>query len=168
MHESATLHGTVERIVFQNVENGFTVFRLLSKNKTTTVTGYVPNLHPGEQVSLEGTWSMHPKFGQQFEIKQCTTQVPTSIIGLKKYLSSGLIKGIGPVFAEKLVNRFGEQVLEVIDKEPHRLHEISGVGPKRVERIVTAWEDQKEISNIMIFLQEKNISPAYATKIYKK
>ncbi len=167
--QTATLHGTVERIIFHNAENGFTVLVLQSSNRqTTTVKGYLPSIHPGEQVNLEGAWIMHPKFGKQFEVSQCTAQVPNSIVGLKKYLSSGLIKGIGPVYAEKLVNRFGEQVLEIIDKEPHRLHEISGIGPKRVERIITAWQDQKEISNIMIFLQEKNISPAYATKIYKK
>ena len=90
------------------------------------------------------------------------------IIGLKKYLGSGLIKGIGPVYAEKLVNRFGELVLDVIDKEPSRLHEVAGIGEKRVTKIIEAWKDQKEIANIMVFLQEKGISTAYATKIYKK
>jgi exodeoxyribonuclease V alpha subunit len=169
MSHSEELNGTVERIVFQSSENGFTVF-ILQVNKTTTVTvkGYVSAIHPGEQVSLQGNWVTHSKFGKQFEAQQCTAHVPTSIVGLKKYLSSGMIKGIGPVYGEKLVNFFGKNVLEVIDKEPERLKNVPGIGKKRIETIITAWQDQKEISHIMVFLQEKGVSPAYATKIYKK
>lgn len=169
MQPIETLHGIVDRIYFKNEENGFVVFVLqLNSKDSTVVKGHVPAINPGEQVTIQGTWAMHPKFGKQFDAQQCTAQVPTTIVGLKKYLSSGLIKGIGPVYGEKLVKFFGEQVLEVIDKEPHRLQEVDGIGPKRVEKIITAWQDQKEISHIMVFLQEKGISPAYATKIYKK
>jgi len=168
MHETETITGYIDRLLFYNEENGFVVFILqLSNKQTTTVKGFMPPIHPGEQVSVQGSWIMHPKFGKQFEAKQCTKQVPTSIIGLKKYLSSGLIKGIGPVYGEKLVTYFGDQVLEIIDKQPDRLQEIDGIGPKRVEKIIEAWKDQKEISHIMVFLQEKGISPVYATKIYK-
>jgi len=168
MHETETITGYVDRLLFYNEENGFVVFVLqLSNKQTTTVKGFMATIHPGEQVSLHGSWVMHPKFGKQFEVKECTKQVPTSIIGLKKYLSSGLIKGIGPVYGEKLVTYFGDQVLEIIDKQPDRLQEIDGIGPKRVEKIIEAWKDQKEISHIMVFLQEKGISPVYATKIYK-
>ena len=163
------LVGIVDRIIFHNSENGFTIFALqMPRAQTTIIKGYVPTLQPGEQVTLQGTWIMHPKFGKQFDAQSCQTSLPTSLIGIKKYLSSGMIKGIGPVYAEKLVKAFGQQVLEVIDKHPYRLHEVSGIGTKRVERIITAWQDQKEISHVMVFLQEKNISPAYATKIYKK
>ena len=169
MNNTEELHGTVEKCLFQNAQNGFTVFILqLNKKKSVTVRGYMPNIHAGQQVQINGTWVMHPKFGKQFEVQQCTAQVPTSIVGLKKYLSSGLIKGIGPVYAEKLVNKFGQDVLEIIDKQPERLHEIPGIGKKRAETIIIAWQDQKEISHIMVFLQDKGISPAYATKIYKK
>lgn len=169
MDHNEQLQGTVERIVYQNAENGFTIFIVKSNRDTeVTVKGSVPTLNPGEQVTLSGTWTMHPKFGKQFEAKKCTALVPTSIIGLKKYLGSGLIKGIGPVFAEKLVKQFGESVLEVIEKEPHRLNSIPGVGPKRIESIKLAWQDQKEISHIMVFLQDKGISTTYATKIYKR
>ncbi len=169
MNKLHQLTGTVDRIVFQNTDNGFAVFVLQYKNKESIVVkGYIANIHPGQQVHLDGTWVMHPKFGRQFEAKQCTTQVPTNIVGLKKYLASGMIKGIGPVYAEKLVNHFGIAVLDIIDKEPDRLKEIPGVGKKRIENIITAWQDQKEISHIMVFLQEKGVSPAYAIKIYKK
>ncbi|MGB8366734.1 MAG: ATP-dependent RecD-like DNA helicase [Candidatus Babeliales bacterium] len=168
MSATETLTGYIDRLLFHNQENGFVVFILQLQNKQTiTVKGFMPSLHPGEQVSIQGSWIMHPKFGKQFEAQQCTTQVPTSIIGLKKYLGSGLIKGIGPTYGEKLVNRFGEQVLEVIDKQPERLQEIDGIGPKRVEKIIEAWKDQKEISHLMVFLQEKGVTPAYAAKIYK-
>ena len=164
-----TLSGTIDRILFHNEENGFAVFVLQINSKTdATIRGYVPSIHAGEQVTLKGAWVTHPKFGRQFEAQQCTAHVPTSLIGLKKYLGSGLIKGIGPVYAEKLVNYFGQDVLEIIDKDPERLKEVPGIGKGRVEKIVTAWADQKEISNVMVFLQDKGISTAYATKIYKK
>ncbi len=163
------LQGTVERILFQNADNGFTVFIIkINRDTEITVRGSVPSLNPGEQVSLSGSWVMHPKFGKQFQAAQCSAILPTSVLGLKKYLGSGLIKGIGPVFAEKLVNAFGEDVLKVIEHEPHRLSKIPGVGAKRIESIVTAWQEQKEISHIMVFLQDKGISAAYATKIYKR
>ncbi len=163
------LVGIVDRIIFHNSENGFTIFVLqMPRAQTTIIKGYVPTLQPGEQVTLQGAWIMHPKFGKQFDAQSCITSLPTSLMGIKKYLSSGMIKGIGPVYAEKLVKAFGEQVLEIIDKNPYRLHEVSGIGTKRVERIIAAWQDQKEIAHIMVFLREKNITPAYATKIYKK
>ena len=169
MNQTETLSGTVEKLLFQNSENGFTVFVLqFNKTSSTIVKGYILAITPGQQVTIQGAWIVHPKFGKQFEAQQCTSLVPTSIIGLKKYLSSGLIKGIGPVYGEKLVNYFGAEVLEIIDKQPERLHEVPGIGPKRIQTIVAAWQDQREISHIMVFLQDKGISPAYAVKIYKK
>ncbi len=166
LHE---LTGTIDRLLFNSEESGFSVF-VLQVNEATqiVVRGSMAQIHPGEQVSVSGTWVMHPKFGKQFEAKSCRIDVPTSIIGLKKYLGSGLIKGIGPAYADKLVNAFGSQVLEVIDKEPERLRRVNGIGEKRAQQIITSWHDQKEISGIMVFLQEKGVSPAYAIKIYKK
>lgn len=163
------LTGIVDHIIYQNSENGFTVFVIQAAQiGKTTVKGTITSLHAGEQVTLKGSWIMHPKFGKQFDATSCTTILPTSAIGMQKYLASGMIKGIGPVYAEKLVKKFGTQVLDIINNQPYRLHEVSGIGPKRVDKIITAWQDQKEISHIMVFLQEKNITPAYATKIYKK
>jgi exodeoxyribonuclease V alpha subunit len=169
MNQTEELIGIVDHIIFQNTENGFSVVVLqINKKEQTTVTGLLPTIHPGEQVTLQGSWTHHPKFGKQFEAQSCSHQLPTTVIGLKKYLGSGLIKGIGPVYATKLVNAFGANVLTVIDKEPHRLAFVDGIGHKRIEKIIAAWQDQKEIANLMVFLQEKGISPAFATKIYKR
>ena len=169
MHHSEELNGTVERIIFHNEENGFTIFVLAtSRSQTSLIKGHAPTLHAGEQVTVQGAWVMHPKFGKQFQAESCKVSLPTTLLGIEKYLASGMIKGIGPVYAKKLIKKFGEKVLDIIDQHPYRLHEVAGIGPKRVDRIIAAWQDQKEISHIMIFLQEKGISPAYATKIYKK
>lgn len=167
MHETELLNGTVERLIYQNKENGFAIFIVQAHQQNITVKGYVPTISPGEHVSLKGTWHMHQKFGKQFDVQSCDIQVPTTLIGLKKYLSSGLIKGIGPIYGEKLVSHFKEKVLEIIDTQPERLHEVPGIGHKRVEKIISAWKEQKEISNIMVFLQGKGLSTIYAVKIYK-
>lgn len=163
------ISGTIERIVYQNADNGFAVFVVqINKNNSTVAKGYLNSIQPGEQISLHGSWVMHPKFGKQFDAQKCVKSLPNSIIGLKKYLGSGLIKGIGPSYAEKLVDYFGTQVLEIIDQNPDRLREVPGIGGKRIEQIKNAWIDQKAISTVMVFLQDKGVSPAYAVKIYKK
>lgn len=168
MLETEIVQGIVDRVIYQNQENGFAVFVIqLPAINSVTVKGYVPTITAGEQVMVRGSWNMHQKFGKQFDAQSCEKQAPTSIVGLKKYLGSGLIKGIGPVYGDKLVAAFGEKVLEVIDKEPQRLLTVPGIGAKRVEKIIVAWKDQKEISNIMVFLQNKGISTTYAVKIYK-
>ena len=163
------LNGTIDRFLFQNEESGFAVFVLqVKKDQTIVVRGTTPALQPGQQVELSGDWVNHPKFGKQFEAHSCQVCLPSNVIGLKKYLGSGLIKGIGKIYAEKLVNYFGTSVLDVIDQTPERLKEVPGVGAKRVKIIAEAWKDQKEIANVMVFLQDKGASTAYATKIYKK
>lgn len=168
-NQSDELHGTVNRFLFKSIDNGFSVFEIECKKiGTVMVRGYTPSLQAGEQVTVHGAWVMHPKFGKQFEATSCTTTLPSTALGLKKYLGSGMIKGIGPVFAEKLVNYFGTDVLDVIEKSPHRLGEIGGIGPGRIDKIVIAWLDQKEIATVMVYLQEKGISPAYAVKIYRR
>ncbi|MGD1997834.1 MAG: ATP-dependent RecD-like DNA helicase, partial [Candidatus Dependentiae bacterium] len=169
MSEHIELVGSVERCMYKNPENGYTVFSLrVNARETVTVTGIVPDLHEGTQVSLTGKWGFHPKFGRQFHASECNTKLPQSAVGIEKYLSSGLIKGIGPAFAKRLVQRFGDKTLEVIDESPERLHEVSGVGKKRVEQIILAWQDQKEISKVMVFLQERDVSTTFAAKMYKK
>ncbi len=164
-----TLSGTVERFLFQDDQQGFGVFVLkVSKEATVVVRAHAASFHPGQDVEVEGAWVTHPKFGKQFEAQVCKAILPTSALGLRRYLGSGMIKGIGKSYADKLVSYFGTSVLEVIDKTPERLSEVPGIGPKRVETIAKAWQEQKEIANIMVFLQEKGASPAYASKIYKK
>jgi len=139
----------------------------VNSKESVIVTGYVPDLHAGEYVSFEGEWGFHQKFGRQFVATLAESKLPSSALGIQKYLASGLIKGIGPKFAERLVNKFKEKTLEVIENEPRRLFEVNGVGQKRVEIITKAWEEQKEISEIMIFLHSHDVSTAFAVKIYK-
>lgn len=161
--------GTIERFLFQNDQNGYSVFLLQVSqgNHGMVVCGYLSNAHAGQEINVKGVWKQHPKFGKQFEAQSCSVHMPTSTTGIQKYLGSGLIKGIGPSYAEKLIKCFGDQVLQVIDKEPDRLKLVPGIGQKRVEKIIQAWQDQKEVSNVMVFLQDKGVSPAYAIKIYK-
>jgi len=168
MDHQEQLAGVVERFLFSQPESGFYVFVLKMKSNTDVVVrGYVSTIQPGQQVLVTGIWTTHPKFGKQFEAKECITQLPTTLVGIKKYLGSGLIKGIGPAYAQKLIDAFGTDVLHVIDKTPEKLSHVPGIGQKRIESIIQAWQEQKEISNLMVFLQEKGVSPAYAIKIYK-
>jgi len=168
-HNGEKLSGTVDKILFQNAENGYAVFSLLTRNSVTvTVTGYIPSIALGQEVHLHGTWTFHKKFGRQFTAQECMSVLPTTLNGLKKYLGSGLIKGIGPVYAEKLVAYFKEQILDIIEHEPARLKEVGGIGEKRIEKIIEAWKEQKGVAHLMVFLQDKGISPAFASKIYKQ
>lgn len=168
MNQQEELTGVVDRFLFQNNENNYAVLVLTVGTNTAIVTGQLAHIHAGEQVTVGGSWLLHPKFGKQFIATSCKAIVPTSVAGLKKYLGSGLIRGIGPAYAERLVNYFGTEVLEVINTMPHRLQEVPGIGLQRIEKITKAWQSQKEISSIMVFLHDKGISTAYATKIYKQ
>lgn len=163
------LTGTVEKFLFQSSENGFSIFIIQNNHQNPiTVSGYAPNIKIGQEVKIKGNFVNHPKFGKQFKADECVSIMPNTLLGIKKYLGSGIIKGIGPTYAEKLVNYFGKDVLEIIDKRPDRLLEVHGIGSKKIEKIIQAWQEQKEISNIVVFLQEKNISCNIAVKIYKK
>lgn len=168
MSSLTELTGTIDRVIFKSSDSGFSVFSLKMKgHENVIVKGFTGQLHEGSLVSVKGTWGTHPKFGRQLEAIECVAQQPTSRDGVQKYLGSGLIKGIGPAMAERLVNAFGEDTLEIIDKEPNRLLRVEGIGAKRVEMIVQAWHEQKEIAQVMLFLRSKDVSAAYATKIYK-
>jgi len=168
LEKNKKISGTVERFLFRNVDNGFVVFVLSSPSISTIVKGYISAIQVGEEVEIEGQWIFHKKFGRQFQAEKCISKIPTSVVGLKKYLGSGLIRGIGKVYAEKLVNYFGSDVLKIIDQTPKRLGEVAGIGVKRIATIIEAWKEQKDIADVMVFLQEKDITPAYAAKIYKK
>jgi len=164
-----TLKGTINRFFFQDLEGGYVVFVLdLANNNTVTVKGTLPPLQAGQEVELMGNWVLDPKYGRQFNAQFCKSSFPTSITGLKNFLGSGLIKGIGKVYADKLVNKFGKHVLAIIEKEPEKLQEVEGIGAKRVQVISQAWQEHRDIAEIMVFLQEKHISPALATRIYKQ
>ncbi|MBN1549147.1 ATP-dependent RecD-like DNA helicase [Candidatus Babeliales bacterium] len=163
------LHGTIEKILFSNSETGYAVFTLrVTSSLIATATGMVPAIAVGQKVKLHGIWTIHPKFGKQFTIDSCSIDLPSSALGLKKYLGSGLIRGIGKHFAEKLVDHFGTEILKIIDADPERLRDLPGIGPARIQSIKEAWLEHKAISAIMVFLQDKGISATYATKIFKK
>ncbi len=161
--------GIIDRILFQNSETGFSVFIVKSKkHDPITITGSFVGIQAGQEIHIQGSWAFHPKFGKQLQATSYSTALPSSILGIKKYLSSGFIKGIGPVYAEKIVQYFKEETLQIIDQDPDRLFEVSGIGKKRVDLIINSWADQKYIAKIMVFLQEKGVSTIFATKIYKK
>ncbi|MCL4380432.1 ATP-dependent RecD-like DNA helicase [Candidatus Dependentiae bacterium] len=164
----AELRGTIERIIFQSSESGFCVLVLSHQHLSTIVKGFLSSAQAGQEITVLGSWVTHPKFGKQFEAKQCIATLPTTTVGLKKFLGSGAIKGIGPAYADRLVAAFGDQVLTVIDTDPSRLELVDGIGKKRAEQIVQSWREQRGIANIMVFLQEKGISPAFSHKIFRR
>lgn len=166
--DKTELVGTIEKVVFKSAENGFSVVCIkVNARESVMAKGFLPELHAGTNVVLKGVWQFHAKFGRQFDAQECDTAAPTSASGIEKYLASGLIKGIGPKFAERLVAKFGDKTLEIIENTPKRLCEVGGIGPSRVQAIIDAWQSQKEISRVMVFLKSKDVSTTYAVKIYK-
>ncbi|OEF96583.1 SF1B family DNA helicase RecD2 [Desulfuribacillus alkaliarsenatis] len=163
------LSGIVERITYQNEENGFCVLKIRSKGHVdlVTVVGNLASVNVGAVIQLRGLWKMDSKFGKQFACQDYEETVPATIAGIEKYLGSGLIKGIGPVYARKIVKHFKEDTLRMIEEQPDDLIHVEGIGQKRVNMIKKAWVEQKEIKNVMLFLQSNGVSTAYAVKIYK-
>lgn len=163
------LYGFIESIVFAEQERGFTVAKLKEpkKKEFTWIVGMMPSVQPGETIRCKGTWKHHPEHGMQFEVQAFDLEAPSDLVGIQKYLESGMIKGIGPVYAERIVKRFGLQTLEILDKTPDSLSEVAGIGEKRIEKIKVCWHEQRSIRDVMIFLRGHGISPSYAQKIYK-
>ena len=164
------LSGQIERITYTNEENGFTIAKLkvFGQRELVTVVGNLLSPIPGAILKIKGEWSNHAKYGEQFKIVNYSTEVPATIYGIKKYLGSGLIKGIGPVMAGRIVNKFDKQSLEIIENDIKRLYEVEGIGKKRIAIIQSAWEEQKEIRDVMLFLQTHGVSIGYATKIFRE
>ena len=167
---SETLEGHLERIVYFNEHNHYTVAKLKVRGnpEIVTVVGQFAGMTPGQVLKLSGAWEIHPKYGQQFRATGYTVGLPSQIHGIEKYLGSGLIKGIGPAMAKQLVERFGEKTLQVIERSPDKLLDVEGIGEKRLQMILSAWEDQREIRDVMIFLQGHGISTGYSAKIFKQ
>ncbi len=172
-----TLTGSVERITFYNPENGYSVLRLrpessrgpgVNREGMVTVTGNLPELTPGEHLHLSGKWTNHPKHGLQFQVEICEQTLPATIAGIRRYMGSGLIKGIGPRLAERIVAQFGAETLNIIEEAPERLKEVPDIGPKRARLIARAWAEQKQVKEIMLFLHSHNVSTNLAIKIYKQ
>ena len=164
------LQGQIERITYTNEENGFTVARVKVPGQSgSCVCGWKSVAPmPGEIIRMQGEWANHPKFGEQFKIVYYKSMVPATVHGIEKYLGSGLIKGIGPVMAKRIVKRFGKETLEIIEAEIESSLKLMGLATKRTEMIKKAWADQKEIREVMIFLQSHGVSSGYATKIFKQ
>jgi len=156
--------------IYTNEESGFTIAKLkvYGEHDLVTVVGTLMSPMPGEIIKMQGEWVNHPKYGQQFKIVRYETKTPASVYGIEKYLGSGLIKGIGPVMAKRIVKKFGKDTLEIIENSIDKLSEIEGIGSKRIEMIKTAWAEQKEIRDVMVFLQAHGVSSGYATKIFKQ
>ena len=165
-----TLKGILERIVYENEEDGYVIARFSSPEygpEPITVIGNLMSASPGENLLLNGSWVNNPRYGRQFKIEEYKTILPATVVGIRKYLGSGMIKGIGPVMATRIVSHFDLDTLEIIENTPEKLMDVPGIGKKRVQMIREAWQEQKEIKEVMLFLQSHNVSTNFAVKIYK-
>ena len=168
-NESTTIEGSLESIVYANEENGWSVVKLVvpKRRGRVTVVGNLLGVQPGESLRLRGRWVEDRRYGEQFRVDSFLSIMPATLVGIEKYLGSGMIRGLGAVMAGRIVKHFGMDTLEAIDNEPERLREVEGVGPKRADWIRNAWQEQKEIKEVMIFLQSHGVSTAFAIRIYK-
>ena len=175
--EQESLRGVIERITYHSEENGYTVAKLALERPTrhlphwqkeASIVGNMVGVNVGEAVELHGRWEVHPQYGKQFTVTGMRSVLPATVAGIEKYLGSGLVRGVGPATAKRVVTHFGAQTLEIIDHQPERLSEVSGVGQKRLAMINAAWAEQKAIKEVMIFLQGHGVSAGLATKIYKR
>ena len=163
------LRAVVERITYQNEQNGYTVLKCAAKgyHELITAVGTMAEPHVGSVLSMTGEWKVDAKYGRQFSVASYEETLPATVYGMEKYLGSGLVKGIGPKYAKRIVTAFGAETLNVIEEMPDRLLEVPGIGRARVEQIKKSWTEQKEVKNIMLFLQGHDVSTSHATKIYK-
>ena len=164
-----TLIGAIERVTFHNEENGYCVLRVKPQDQSAliTVVGNCPAPQSGEQLVASGEWHDDENYGAQFRAEEITTSEPGTLTGIERYLGSGLIEGIGPVYAKKMVAKFGAEIFDVIDKRSKQLEEIEGIGSKRRKEIKESWQKQKAVRQIMVFLHQYGISTARAVRIYK-
>ncbi|WP_035293981.1 ATP-dependent RecD-like DNA helicase [Clostridium sp. KNHs214] len=162
------IKGIVEDIVFKNEENGYVVAKIENEKEDITIVGCIPYITEGQTLCMQGEWVKHPKFGQQFKVKTCEEIIPNSLAGIEKYLASGIISGIGSVTAKKIVGRFGEETLEVLDNKIERLKEIEGIGDKKISLIQESYSKHKDVRNIMVFLQTYGVTANQCVKIYKR
>jgi exodeoxyribonuclease V alpha subunit len=166
--EQELLEGSIERIVFYSPDTGYTVCKFtLPGDQTINVVGSFPPLSPGELLKIKGKWEINPKFGKQFKVESFLPILPSSVKGIEKYLSSGLIWGVGPVIARSIIQKFGERTIDILTKNPEKLREIEGIGPVKLREIKKSWAEHEDIRELIIFLQEHSISTTLATKIYR-
>ncbi|MFD7547472.1 ATP-dependent RecD-like DNA helicase [Streptomyces sp. NPDC059816] len=171
MANPGEVEGVLERITYANEETGYTVARVDTGRGAAdllTVVGALLGAQVGESLLMRGRWGSHPQYGKQFHVDDYSTVLPATVQGIRRYLGSGLVKGIGPVFADRITQHFGVDTLTIIEEEPKRLIEVPGLGPKRTKKIAAAWEEQKAIKEVMLFLQSVEVSTSIAVRIYKK
>ena len=164
------VEGTIERIVFSGGGGEFTVARLVREGaaEPVTVVGSLLGLPQGARLRLRGSYENNPRFGRQFRVQSYTELSPETLVGIRRYLGAGLVKGIGPQFASRIVERFGIRTLEILDAQPERIREVPGIGPSRAQAIQEAWTAQRRLREVMVFLQGYGVSPAFAARIYKR
>ncbi|WP_245979111.1 SF1B family DNA helicase RecD2 [Streptomyces diacarni] len=170
-YQPAVLEGVLERITYANEDNGYTVARVdtgRGAGDLLTVVGALLGAQAGESLRMEGRWGSHPQYGRQFHVDNYVTVLPATVQGIRRYLGSGLVKGVGPRIADRIVSHFGVRTLQVIEEDPKKLIEVPGLGPKRTELIAAAWEEQKAIKEVMVFLQGVGVSTSIAVRIYKR
>lgn len=161
------LQGTIESVVYYSPETGYTVCKFAGEDGLVfTIVGTFPPLSPGETIKIKGKWVINPKFGKQFSVDNYIPLLPSSVKGIEKFLSSGLIKGIGPVLAKRIVNRFGPQTIEILTNNISKLKQVDGVGKVKFNEIKKSWSMNEDIRELIIFLQEHNITTGLATKIW--
>ncbi len=167
---SMKIRCVVERITYQNPDNGYSVLKVRVKGYADLVAlvGNLFDVHVGAVLLVEGNWKVDARYGRQFTADSWEETLPATVYGIEKYLGSGMIKGVGPKFASRIVRKFGTETIEIIESDIHRLLEVEGIGRKRVEQIAESWERQKEIKNVMLFLQDHGVNTSYAAKIYKQ
>jgi len=171
MNETKKLDITVENIVYQNRDNGFRVIRGTTsdgEDNQITAVGKMPQVYEGQDLALKGKWKQHREYGKQFQVEKCQVGQPSTEKGVKKYLASELIKGVGEKYAERIVDKYGEETLDVMDRNPESLLQIDGIGEKKLEKIKDSWKEQRQIKDVMVALKSHDISTAYGLKIYKK
>lgn len=163
-----SIEGVVETIVFKNDENGYTVAKIQYNKDLIPIVGYMPFISVGQRIRATGEWVVHPNFGQQLKVETLEEIKPATLEGIEKYLASGLIKGIGPATAKKIVEKFGKDSLDIIELNPERLTEIDGIGSKKAEKIAESFKEQRQLREVMVFLQSYGITPGIGIKIFKK
>jgi len=160
--------GTIEHIIYCSPDTGYTVCKfVLEDGNSMTIVGTFPPLSPGEMLKIKGKWEINPRFGQQFKVENFTPVLPSSAKGVEKFLSSGLIRGIGPILARRIVKKFGPQTIDILSEDPKKLKEVEGVGRVKLNEIKKSWAEHEDIRDLIIFLQEHNVSTSLATKIYR-
>jgi exodeoxyribonuclease V alpha subunit len=164
-----SLEGELRNIVFSNESGSFVVARLNAEDGSMkTIVGNLAGVKAGEFLRLQGEWVENAKFGKQFQVATYLVQSPKTLVGLERYLSSGVLPGIGPKTAERIVQEFGTSTLEILEKQPEKLRKISGIGANRIEKIIAAWQTRRSLSEVMVFLQSNGISPAYLPSLSRK